>query len=255
MGNKKGVKYEYNLGNIPLQETVCEKDLGVNIDNNLKFSQHIDSIVNKANSIMGIIRRAFKHLDPETFLKLYKGLVRPNLEYAVQVWNPYWKKDIRKIEAVQRRATKQINGLRDMEYADRLRKLELPTLIYRRMRGDMIEAYKILTDKYDPEVADFLPLHRDVMPDSVTRGNALKLFKRKSTRIACSKSFSHRIIDMWNDLPNIVITAPTVNTFKNRLDRLWARLDVKYDFETALARMRPLTAATEPAPVDLGYAG
>ena len=238
LGDKKGPKFVYNMGGTPLQETECEKDLGVKIDNNLKFSQHIDTIVNKANSIMGIIRRTFKHLDQKTFLKLYKALVRPNLEYAVQVWSPYLKKEIRKLEGVQRRATKQINDLRNLDYSDRLKKLKLPTLIYRRKRGDMIEAYKILSDKYDPEVADFLPLHKEVMPNSVTRGNSLKLFKRKSNLIACKQSFSHRIIDEWNNLPEVVVSAPSVNSFKNRLDRYWSRLEVKFNFETAMARLR-----------------
>ena len=68
---------------------------------------------------------------------------------------PYLKKDMRKLEAVQRRATKQVSDLKNLEYPDRLKKLKLPTLLYRRMRGDMIETYKILTLKHDREVSDF----------------------------------------------------------------------------------------------------
>ena len=101
----------------------------------------------------------------------------------------------------------------------------------------MIEVYKILTNKYDPSVADFLPLHKDVMHNSVTRGNALKLFKRKSLHVSCSNSFSHRVIDAWNGLPDAVVSAPTVNSFENRLDKYWSRLEAKFNFETALARM------------------
>ena len=75
-----------------LLNTSKEKDLGVMIDEDLKFNSHINTIVNKANSIMGAIRRAFQHLDSATFLKVYKGLVRPHLEYGVQVWHPHLKK-------------------------------------------------------------------------------------------------------------------------------------------------------------------
>ena len=78
------------------------------------------------------------------------------LEYANQVWCPYLKKHIEAIENVQRRASKQIPGLSSLSYEDRLRKLKLPTLAYRRSRGDMIELYKILTGKYDEDVSNFL---------------------------------------------------------------------------------------------------
>ena len=68
------------------------------------------------------------------FLMLYKALVRPHLEYANSVWNPYKKKNITALENVQRRATKLIPGLKDMTYEHRLRKLKLPTLAYRSFR-------------------------------------------------------------------------------------------------------------------------
>jgi hypothetical protein len=99
--------------------------------------------INKSNSIMGLIRRTFTYIDTPTFLMLYKALVRPHLEYANSVWNPYKKKHITALENVQRRATKLIPGFKDMTYENRLRKLKLPTLAYRRKRGDMIEAFKL----------------------------------------------------------------------------------------------------------------
>ena len=84
--------------------------------------------------------------------------MEPHLEYANAVWNPSLKKHITAIENVQRRATKYIPGLSQMSYPDRLRKIGIPTLLYRRYRGDMIEVYKIMTGKYDESVtADFLP--------------------------------------------------------------------------------------------------
>ncbi len=191
---------------------------------------------------MGAIRRSFRYLEPITFLKLYKGLVRPHLEYAVQVWQPYLKRDIRKLEGVQRRATKQINDIGNLEYADRLKKLKLPTLLYRRMRGDMIETYKILTHKQDQVVSNLLPLHSALRPHSTTRSNSLKLFKKSAKHAPRANSFSHRVVDLWNDLPQNVVTAPSTNSFENRLDKHWGNLVVKYDFETALSSTRPLNA-------------
>ena len=234
--------YQYQMDSTILEESGCEKDLGVHVDNELSFSQHIDIVVKKANRVMGLIRRSFRHLDRNIFLKLYKSLVRPHLEYGVQVWHPYLKSDIRKIESVQRRATKQLNDLREDDYATRLKLLKLPTLLYRRLRGDAIETYKLLTDKYDPEVADLLTLHDEVRPESRTRGNYLKLFKKNAKHKKCMNSFSFRVTDMWNRLPNEVISAPTIKAFEGRLDRHWENLTVKFDFDTAMASTAPWTA-------------
>ena len=84
------------------------------------------------------------YLDARTFRLLSTSLVRPHLEYANAVWNPYEMKHIDMIENVQRRATKLEPGLNTLDYENRLRELNLPTLSYRRMRDVMIEVYKIL---------------------------------------------------------------------------------------------------------------
>ena len=67
------------------ESTDYGKDLGVSVDKKLSFNVHINEKVNKANAIMGIIRRSFRHLNPDTFSRLYKALVRPHLQYAVSV--------------------------------------------------------------------------------------------------------------------------------------------------------------------------
>ena len=104
-----------------------EKDLGVIIDNRLTFEQHIMSKVSKANSVVGLMRRTFTYLDAEMFKTLFTSIVRPILECAAPIWNPYIRKHIIALENVQRRATKLIPGLNKMEYEDRLRTLKLPT--------------------------------------------------------------------------------------------------------------------------------
>ena len=78
-------QYEYKLDKTPLSYVHEETDLGITIDDKLKFSQHIEGKVNKANKIMGLIRRNFKYLVPEIFTKLYKALVRPHLEYGAVI--------------------------------------------------------------------------------------------------------------------------------------------------------------------------
>ena len=105
-----------------------------NVDRNLSFGKHITQKVNKANSIMGPIRRTYTFLDETSFRYLFQAVVRPILEYAAAVWSPYTKKDIELIENVQRRATKQVPSLKQLSYTDRLKKLKMPTLKYRRLK-------------------------------------------------------------------------------------------------------------------------
>ena len=80
------------------------------------------------------------------------SLVRPHIEYINQVWSPHLIKHITALENVQRRASKLIPGYKELDYKEHLNRLNLPTLSYRRLRGDMIEIYKILTGNYDATV-------------------------------------------------------------------------------------------------------
>ena len=134
-----------------IKKVANEKDLGVIIDNKLTFRDHISAKVNLANRNLGIIFRTFTYLDTEMFMSLYKSLVRPHLEYATVIWFPLYKKDRITIENVQRRATKLVRACKNFSYPERLRKLGLPTLEYRRKRSDIIQVYKILNgiDKVD----------------------------------------------------------------------------------------------------------
>ena len=105
--------------------------------------------MNKANQVVEIIRRSFKYLDFKTICLLFKSLVRPNLEYVSSVWDPYKTKDVEATENVQRRATTMLPDMKDLTYEKLLRKLKLPSLRYRHLKGDMIETFKIVTGIYD----------------------------------------------------------------------------------------------------------
>ena len=127
-----------------LQVVTTEKDLGIIIDSNLNFKKHIDDITNRANKVLFTIKRTLTYKNEKTVLLLYKALVRPILEYAQEVWHPVLLQDIDRIEKIQRRATKLIPSIKHLSYEDRLRHLKLPSLVYRRKRGDMLTTYKIM---------------------------------------------------------------------------------------------------------------
>ena len=110
----------------------------------MKAGNQVTSAAAAANSMLWKIRKSFTCLDEQTLPALYKALVRPHMEYAVQAWSPMLKKDISKLEKVQRRATKLIPSMANLTYEERLAKIKLTTLKDRRHRGDMIEVFKIL---------------------------------------------------------------------------------------------------------------
>ena len=199
-----------------LEVSPVEKDLGVLVDHRLKFKQHITATINKGNQMLGLIRRSFQHLDSQNMLLLYKGMVRPILEYGNTIWYPHLKQDIVATEAIQRRATKLIPELRDLSYEDRLRRLSLPTLAHRRLHGDMINVYKYLHGKYSVKRHPFKMANR-----KTTRGHALKLQKQYSRLDLRKFFFTNRVVEAWNALPDHVVLAPTLNAFKNKFDKHW----------------------------------
>ena len=203
---------------IQLENITCEKDIGVMIDEDLNFKKHIQLSVNKANSIVGLIRRSFVYLDESMFTLLFKALVRPHLEYAASVWNPFKINDIDLIENVQRRATKLIPGLKALSYSERLERLNLPTLSHRRTRGDIINVFKIINNIFDSRVTqNFFQMDNT----NRTRGHSQKIYKKRCRLDAKKHFFSYRVVDLWNSLPQHVINAETVYRFEIQLDTYW----------------------------------
>ena len=146
---------------------------------------------------------------------------------------------------MQRRATKQIPGFRDLTYAQRLRKLKLPTLLYRRVRGDLIETYKILNDnnylnngRYDNTTVKFLTKWRDLGVRISPRNNQLALLPQKANKCVRLNSFSVRVVKWWNNLTDHEVLSPNVNTFKNRLDKFFHGKDIVYDFDNYMDRIK-----------------
>lgn len=171
----------------------------------------------KATQALGFVKRTFSHFDCASFSVMYKTYIRPHMEFAVQAWNPYLRKDIECLEKIQHRATKLVPQLRNLEYENRLKALNLTTLEERRARGDMIQAYRIITGKDDVNCDQFFKFRENAN----TRGNSMKVYKPRLKKSIQQRVnfFSIRIVNAWNALPDEVISAQTVNSFKNRLDR------------------------------------
>ena len=207
--------FMYNMDGRNLQSKTEEKDLGVYINTSMKFNKQCAESVKKANRVIGIIKRNFMNFDRSVIIKLYKSLVRPHLDYAIPVWRPYLKKDITLLENVQRRMTKLIPNLRHKTYEERLKELKLMTLEQRHIRQDLLTFYNIINKNMNINIEGIV----EIIGSQKTRGNSFKI-RPKHARLEIRKNtFFERIWKTWNELPEEVVSAKTINKFKEELQR------------------------------------
>ncbi len=159
-----------------------------------------------------MIRRSFQDFSKTVFIPLYGALVRPHLEYGMPACLPNPVADLNHLDRIQRLATRLATGIRHLPYEERLQR--------RWLRGDLITAFKIFTDRLDvdPNLFFFPHTRRGL------RGHPYKVLQGASHRQRRGLAFSVRVVKYWNKLPASVVTAPSVNVFKTRLEKVWAEV-------------------------------
>jgi hypothetical protein len=189
------------------------------VTSSMKWNKQCSVAAAKANRILGQIRNSFVSLDKETLKLLYTGLVRPHLEYAVSAWNPTTRTNISTIERVQRRATKLVKHLRNESYEARLESLGLMKLEDRRVRGDLIQMFKIVNGHEKVNLVSELNFAKSLSLN-LRRSHNKKLTREPSRRgLARFNFLTNRVVSSWNELPQYVVDAESVNQFKAGIDR------------------------------------
>jgi len=205
--------HNYYLGGNLLSSPSSHRDLGVIIDNKLKFDLHAASVVNSATRKAHYVLKKFIHHDTNLFSLLYKTFIRPGLEYCSQICRPFYSTLFTKLENCQRRLTKWCFPIRHLPYLERLKILNLPTLRDRFDRGDAILTYQLLTKSLDINSSHILTRNFNR-----TRGHRFKL-QGNTARLNCRQHFfSERTVVPWNGLSDFIVSAVSLNSFKSRYD-------------------------------------
>jgi hypothetical protein len=207
----------YRLHGHTLESVPGSKYLGVHVNKDLSWNDHIQQTSAKASRSVGFLRRNLRGCPQDVKAQAYTTLVRPVLEYASTVWDPYTLQQIYALERVQRQAARFVTG----DYSSRdpgsvtrmLQQLQWDTLEERRARSRSIMLYRILNNLVE------VPLHQYIQINTTrTRGSCAHSIQQKSTRVDAYKySFLPRTIVTWNFLPPELRSQPTVESFRHHI--------------------------------------
>ena len=211
---KNNPKDQYKINDNIICEVQSIRDLGIIIDNKLKFTEHISKIVRNTYMRMNLLFKIIKSKSTKTWLTLYKSYIRPLLEYAPEAWNPLQISEIKKLEKCQKYFTKIMLKkcrLPNIPYENRLEYLKIPTLETRRKIFDLVLMYKIINGYTHLNTESFFTKNQ-----KRTRFSQYKI-KSKFQNFNSSKSFINRTTKMWNVLDNETLKANSPYNFKNKL--------------------------------------
>ena len=217
ISRKKGpssTSFTLKLNNSVLEEVEQFKYLGVMLCHNLSWSPHISAICAKARKILGLLYRHFyNHSSDDCLKQLYLSLVRPHLDYAAQVWDPYLQKDVQRLENIQKFALKLVSHNWSTSYQDLLSLCDLPTLSNRRLHLKLTQVYKIIYRLcYFP---DHIFEERQAHSERLKR--SLTLYQPFAHSNAFLNSFVPSGVRAWNSLTEQQVSCTSLNAFKRSL--------------------------------------
>ena len=204
----------YFIGGQELQLVKSHRDLGILVDHQLKFHLHIDTLVGKASRMANQLLRATVCREPKFMVTLFVSHIRPLLDYCSTVWNLGYVGDIEKLEKVQRRWTKQVVGLRDLSYENRLRQLGLYSIAGRLLRSDLIKIWKVFHTENDVGLSQIF----ERQSHTATRGHQFKISVPRCRLEIRRRFLGTRRVNLWNSLPSEMVESTSIGVFKGFLD-------------------------------------
>ena len=208
------------INNVPLSNQPHIKDLGIMISGNLKWKTHINYIFRKASTCLYQLLKCFKTKNIWTLIKLFICYVRPKLEYNSPVWSPYLEQDKNHIESIQKRFTRAAClrcGIMFTSYQDRLLKLNMISLETRRLHMDLFLMYKILHGLCSINFDQYFKLNNSTYNLRRNSLQIIQIHKSTSKHSQWHQNFFNRIVPLWNQLPDSIVSAQSLNIFKIRL--------------------------------------
>ena len=214
IGSGVGAGSGYQLGDAELKLVSSHKDLGVIVDSSLKFHTHISTVVRKASGLGNQLLRGTVCRTGDFMITIFVSHIRPILDYASSVWSMGYLGDVRKLESVQRRWTRQVSGLLGTSYRDRLEQLGLFSIYGRSLRADLIKLWKVFNSEVDVGLIDLFERNFH----STTRGHSCKISIPICRGELRRRFWSVRCVNVWNGLPEEVVEASSLGGFKRLLD-------------------------------------
>jgi ribonuclease P/MRP protein subunit RPP40 len=212
--------YEYSTSQEDVPGTVIEpadtvRDLGVHLSSDCSWTHHITRTAQSAKNMAAWIFSVFSDRSPLVMVTLFKSMVRSILEYSCAVWDPSKVSEIQTLEAVQRYFTRRIASCSNLNYWERLKKLNLLSLQRRRERYRIIHVWKILNEKAPNDIGMEFYVHS-------RHGTRAKVpcFNPKaqmSYSTHYENSFGVKAARLWNLLPRHVNGQKTLDGLKESL--------------------------------------
>jgi hypothetical protein len=213
---RKPILSDYYIHGTLLERTYTHRYLGVLFSEDFKWSNHIDELVKKGNRHLGFVRRNTRGLPRDFKQAAYKSLVRPHMEYCATVWDPHTKKDINRVEQVQRRAARFVNNDYRMtsSVTHMVSKLEWGTLAQRRMISRLTMVYRIIRGEVAIPREYFFTENKS---RQLRNNNGIKLHRYKPRTDIDKYAFAQRSVPEWNSLPAHIVNSESTEKFRKLL--------------------------------------
>ena len=210
IGNCK-YDFRYSLNGVNIDKVDSVNDIGIQIQSNLKFTNHCNSLVKKGHFNIRNLFNTFKGHDVKFYVNIYKTYIRPILESSSQVWSPYLKGNSDKIESVQRYFTRKLLGYIEVSYEERLSRLNLESLKSRRIKADLLLYYKVSNSLIN------INTEGSIRPFNNHRGHNKNLYHFYSRTEARKNFWANRIVTYWNKLNINIVNSKSIVEFKKKM--------------------------------------